>query len=251
MALDARNLDPNVWTEQVARDYDRSSASMYEPEVLGPAVDFLAELSGTGRALEFAIGTGRVALPLTQRGVEVHGIEYSEAMAAQLGRKPGGERIAVTIGDMATARVAGTFYLVYLVYNTITNLLTQEQQLACFRNAAAHLEAGGAFVIETFVPELRRLIPGERFLPFTVTSERLGFDEYDTVSQLLVSHHYDFSGAQPTLFESPHRYVWPGELDLMAELAGLSRTERWADWSRNEFTAESASHVSVWRKSSG
>lgn len=248
MPLDADDLDPHVWGADVARSYDRSSAGMFAPEVVGPTVEFLRRIAADGPALEFAIGTGRIGLALAEAGVAVSGIEFSEAMAAELAAKPGGEAVPVVVGDMASTRVPGEFALVYLVYNTITNLLTQEQQVACFENAAAHLRPGGAFVIETFVPRLRQLVPGERYQPFEVTDTHLGFDEIDTVTQLLVSHHYDFANGAATTFSSPHRYVWPSELDLMAMHAGLRLDQRWADWTRAPFTAGSAGHVSVWRK---
>jgi SAM-dependent methyltransferase len=242
-------LDPNVWTEEVARDYDRSSAAMYAPEVLGPTVNFLAKIAAGGPVLEFAIGTGRVALPLAERGLSVTGIESSQPMIDELRRKPGADRIPVAHGDMASTRVEGGFALVYLVFNGITNLLSQEHQVQCFRNAAQHLRTGGALVIEVFVPDLRRLVPGDTVRPFGVSDEHLGIDEYDTVAQLMVSHHYRFAGGRASTFSSPHRYVWPSELDLMARLAGLTLVERWADWDRSPFTADSGSHVSVWRSS--
>lgn len=250
MALTPQSLNPHVWNEAVARDYDRSSASMYDPSVLGPAVDFLAQLAGGGRVAEFAIGTGRVALPLAARGLEVAGIEFSAPMVDELRRKDGGPDLEIVIGDMATTRLPGEFAVAFLVYNAITCLLTQEAQLRCFENAAAHLAPGGAVVLEVFVPPLRGLIPGETYKPFHISDDHLGFDEFDTVNQLLVSHHYDFfhgvDGA--TRFDSPQRYVWPSELDLMALHAGLTLDDRWADWKRTPFTADSASHVSVWRK---
>jgi hypothetical protein len=211
-------------------------------------VDFLADVAGAGRALEFAIGTGRVALPLRARGVEVQGIEISEDMVAELRAKPGGADVPVAIGDMASTRVDGSFTLVYLVYNTISNLLTQQEQVACFRNAAAHLDSGGCFVIELEVPQLRRMPPGESAYPFSVTTEHLGFDTYDFVEQRLVSHHYWFVGDEIRRFDSHHRYAWPAELDLMAELAGMRLRERWADWYRRPFTGESHDHVSVWER---
>ncbi|WP_454048665.1 methyltransferase domain-containing protein [Cellulomonas sp. Marseille-Q8402] len=241
-------MTDDVWTAEVAERYDTSSAAMYAPAVLGPAVDFLAARAAGGAALELAVGTGRVALALSRRGVPVHGVELSPAMAAQLAAKPGSERVPVTLGDMASATVPGRFRLVYLVYNGITNLLTQHAQVACFRNAARHLEPGGAFVLEVFVPQLRRLPPGEVAIPFDVSDDHLGFDRYDVVEQQLVSHHY---GTAPdgtvTTGRSPHRYVWPAELDLMARLAGMTPTERWAGFDETPFTAESTSHVSVWR----
>ncbi|MBD0421600.1 class I SAM-dependent methyltransferase [Streptomyces sp. TRM S81-3] len=243
-------MDADVWNEQVAQGYDESSAHMYAPDVLGPAVSFLERRAGRGPALEFAVGTGRVALPLSERGVRVAGIEKSEPMARELGRKPGGDDVALTIGDMTTSRVPGTFSLVYLVYNAITCLLSQQEQVACFRNAARHLQPGGRFVIEVFVPELQRLPPGETARPFHIGDRHVGFDTYDLVNQQLVSHHYTIVDGQGSTFLSPHRYVWPSELDLMAMLAGLDLSERWADWNEAPFTASSRSHVSVWQKPS-
>ncbi|MGW2512230.1 class I SAM-dependent DNA methyltransferase [Streptomyces scopuliridis] len=240
-------MDADVWNEQVAQGYDESSAHMYAPEVLGPTVDFLERRAGQGPALEFAVGTGRVALPLSARGVRVAGIEKSEPMARELGKKPGAD-VVVTVGDMTTSRSPGTFNLVYLVYNAITCLLSQDEQVACFRNAAKHLEPGGRFVIEVFVPELQRLPPGETARPFLIGEQHVGFDTYDLINQQLVSHHYTIVDGRGSTFLSPHRYVWPSELDLMAKLADLELSERWADWNEAPFTASSRSHVSVWRK---
>lgn len=241
-------MTDGIFDARVAPFYDETSPEMFTDDVLTPAVDFLGGLAGQGRALEFAVGTGRVALPLRARGVEVHGIELSRAMVEQMQAKPGAADIPVTIGDMATTRLDDTFRLVYLVYNTITNLLTQDEQVACFRNAAAHLEPGGSFVIEVFIPSLRRLLTGESYVPFDVSPGHLGIDEYDVANQRLISHHYWVSGGRATTFDSPHRYAWPAEYDLMAELAGLALTERWSTWHRDPFTSESTSHVSVWAK---
>ena len=238
----------DVWNERVAQGYDASSAPMYAPEVLGPTVDFLAWRAGRGPALEFAIGTGRVALPLSARGVPVAGIELSEPMVAELRKKPGSGDISVSIGDMASTKAPGEFSLVYLVYNAITCLLTQDGQVRCFRNAARHLEPGGRFVIEVFVPAVQRLPPGETARPFHVGEHSLGFDTFDLVKQRLVSHHYWIEDGAARTFHSPHRFVWPSELDLMAKLAGLELGERWADWNETPFTADSTSHVSVWQK---
>jgi SAM-dependent methyltransferase len=235
--------------DDVAVRYDESSGSMFDPEMLGPTVDMLAELAGDGAALEFAVGTGRVALPLAAQGVPVSGIELSPAMAAQLRAKDDANRISVTIGDMTTTRVDGSFRLVYLVYNTIGNLTTQDGQVGCFNNAAAHLEHGGSFLIEVGVPDLRRLPPGEDARVFSHTPGYVGYDHYtDLVAQQAVSHHFyaDESGARE--FRTPFRYVWPSELDLMAKLAGMSLRERWAGWDRSPFTGESTSHVSIWEK---
>jgi SAM-dependent methyltransferase len=235
--------------ERVAERYDESSAEMFDPAVVQPVVDFLVELAGDGAALELGIGTGRIALPLAQRGVRVHGIDLSEAMVAKLREKRGAEQIGVTIGDFATTTVDGTFSVAYLVFNTIGNLTTQQEQAACFQNVAAHLESGGCFVIEVGVPRLQRLPPGETILPFDVSDTHLGFDEYDVVNQRLVSHHY-YSKVDGTFEKSslPLRYVWPSELDLMAQLAGMMPRERWGGWTREPFASESTKHVSVWEK---
>jgi hypothetical protein len=211
-------------------------------------VSFLAGLAGTGAALELGIGTGRIAIPLSQRGIRVHGIELSPAMIAQLRSKPGTDGIGVTVGDFATTRVAGTFTLAYLVRNTIENLTTQDQQVECFRTVAAQLEPGGCFVIEVEVPALQRLPPGETVRAFTVTPAHLGFDEYDIAAQRLVSHHYWIKDGQLETFSAPFRYVWPSELDLMARLAEMTLRERWGGWKREPFTSDSNSHVSVWEK---
>jgi SAM-dependent methyltransferase len=234
--------------EDVAARYDESSPEMFDPAVVDPAVDFLAGLAGGGAALELGIGTGRIALPLAQRGIRVHGIDLSEAMVARLQAKPGAEEIGVTIGDFATTKVDGTFSLAYLVFNTINNLTTQDEQVACFQNVAEHLEPGGSFVIEVGVPQLRRLPPGDSFVAFDVSPDHLGFDEYDVVTQGLVSHHYSLVDGELEVAAVPFRYVWPAELDLMARLAGMTLVERWSDWSREPFTSESRKHVSVWQR---
>jgi len=234
--------------ERIAERFETYWPHLFEPAVVEPTVGFLAELAGSGAALELGVGTGRIALPLRQRGVPVHGIEISPAMVAQLQTKPGADDISVTVGDFATARVSGMFRVAYLVRNTIMNLTTQDEQVDCFRNVAAHLEPGGCFVIEVVVPELQRLPPGETVRPFTVTPTHLGFDEHDVAEQRLVSHHYGVIDGQLETFSSPFRYVWPSELDLMARLAGLTLRERWSDWSRQPFTSDSRQHVSVWQK---
>src|SRR5437762_1371190 len=200
---------------------------MFQPVAIEPVVDFLAELAGDGAALELGVGTGRIALPLAQRGIRVHGIDLSEAMVARLRAKPGAEGIGVTIGDFATTTVEGTFTVAYLVFNTIMNLTTQDEQVAAFQNVAAHLEPGGCFVIEVGVPDLQRLPPGETFRAFTVTPTRLGFDEYDVVAQGLISHHYWVADGELESWSMPFRYVWPSELDLMARLAGMRLRARW------------------------
>jgi hypothetical protein len=232
------------WFAKGAATYDESEGFMFDAAEIARTVDFLAGLAGAGRALELAIGTGRIALPLAARGVEVHGIDLSAPMVEQLRAKPGGGELPVTVGDMTSTRVDERFALVYLVFNTIENLTTQELQVACFENAAAHLVPGGCFVIEVEIPSLQRLPPGERFVPFHVGENHVGIDEYDVATQALVSHHVTARGKA----SMPFRYVWPAELDLMARLAGLRLRERWEDWSRSPFTSESRKHVSVWEK---
>ena len=240
--------DDGYFDERVAARYDESSAEMFDPAVVDPVVDLLVEIAGSGRALELGIGTGRIALPLAQRGVPVHGIELSKAMVARLRAKPGGEEIGVTIGDFATTTVDGTFSVAYLVFNTIQNLTTQAAQVACFRNVAAHLEPGGCFVVEVGVPELRRLPPGETIRAFHVSETRWGLDEYDVARQGLTSHHFTIVDGQVERVSIPFRYAWPSELDLMAELAGMRLRDRWSGWKREPFTSDSRKHVSVWEK---
>ena len=238
----------NIFVGEIATNYDADSTGVFDPAVVTTTVDFLAGLAGDGRALEFAIGTGRIGVPLSERGVPVAGIELSSDMAAQLKKKPGTESIEVTIGDMTSTRIDGAFRLVYLVYNTIGNVLSQDEQVECFCNAAAHLVPGGCFVIEVLVPPLRRLPPGESSLVFTLTPERVGYDEIDVAQQLGVSHHIWFREDGPQKFATPWRLVWPAELDLMARIAGMRLRERWADWDRSPFTSESMKHVSVWER---
>jgi SAM-dependent methyltransferase len=238
-----------IWDVDAAQRYDTPGTGMFAPEVLGPTVDRLAELAGGGRALELAIGTGRVAVPLAERGVPVTGIELSRPMIDRLRTKVDEATIPVIVGDMATAVAPGRYTLVYLVYNTISNLLTQAEQVACFRNAARHLTPGGRFLVELWVPELRRLPPGQRAVVWQVEPGYLGLDTYDVLRQHVVSHHVRFAEGshQARLFRSPHRYIWPAELDLMAQLAGFALETRQADWTGAEYTAESRSHVSVYR----
>jgi SAM-dependent methyltransferase len=240
--------DDGYFDERVAATYD-DDPEMFDAEAVDPVVDFLAELAGSGRALEFAIGTGRIALPLAQRGVSMHGIDMSEAMVARLRAKPGGEDIGVTIGDFATTTVDGSFSLVYLVFNTIMNLTTQAAQVACFRNAAAHLEPGGCFVIEVGVPGLQRLPAGETIQAFHVSETRWGFDEYDVANQGMTSHHFEIVDGKVERLSVPFRYAWPSEYDLMAELAGMRLRERWGGWEKEPFTSDSRTHMSVWEKS--
>lgn len=241
--------DPDgYFGEQVAASYDDPADRMFQPEVIDPAVSLLAELAGSGPALELAIGTGRIGLPLSLRGVPVHGIELSKAMVARLRGKPGGDAIAVTIGDMATTRVDGTFTVAYLVFNTINNLTTQEAQVACFRNVAGHLAPGGRFVIETNVPHLRYLPPGQDILGYRAGPGAIVSYSFDHATQRYDGHYVEFTNGTGQYRTIPFRYVWPSELDLMARLAGLSLRDRWAGWSREPFTTDSRSHVSVWEK---
>jgi SAM-dependent methyltransferase len=241
----------NHFGEGVAERYDEDVSDLFDPSVVEPAVTFLADLAGDGAALELGIGTGRVALPLSQAGVPVHGIDLSAAMLDQLRAKPETERITLTVGDFAHQRVPGTFAVAYLVFNTIMNLTTQDDQVACFRNVARHLAPGGQFVVEVGVPDLQRLPPGESVRPFAISPTKLGFDEYDLVNQGLVSHHFRIEDGHLDARSIPFRYVWPAELDLMARLAGMTLRERWSDWHRRPFTADSRQHVSVWEKQTG
>jgi SAM-dependent methyltransferase len=238
----------NYFDGRIAKSYEARWPALFEPAVVDPAVSFLADLAGAGAALELGIGTGRIAIPLSQRGVRVNGIDLSPDMIAQLQAQPGSDDIGVTLGDFATTSVGGPFKLAYLVRNTITNLTTQDEQVACFRNVAAQLEPGGCFVIEVYIPQLQRLPPGETIHAFTVTPTHLGFEEYDVATQIAFSHHYWVVDGQLETLSTPHRYVWPSELDLMARLAGMTLRERWSDWTRAPFTSDSRQHVSVWEK---
>ncbi|MEU4676987.1 class I SAM-dependent methyltransferase [Micromonospora sp. NPDC023737] len=241
-------LQAEIWDAETAERYDTPGTGMFAPEVIEPAVDRLAELADGGRALEFAIGTGRVAIPLAQRGIPVTGVELSRPMIDRLRAKVDAATIPVTVGDMATTVVPGDYSLVYLVFNTISNLLSQAEQVECFRNAARHLVPGGCFVIELWVPELRKLPPGQQAVVWNSEPGYIGLDTYDVLNQYVVSHHFRFDeGRQAHLGRSPHRYIWPSELDLMAQLAGFELESRHADWTGAEFTADSRSHVSVYR----
>ena len=233
--------------ESAAATYDEDCSEMFDDEVVARTVDVLADLARGGRALELGIGTGRIALPLAERGVPVVGIDMSSAMVERLHAKPAGSAIPVSIGDFSTTRVDGRFTLAYLVFNTVMNLTTQETQVACFANVAAHLEPGGTFVVECMVPELRRLPPGSTVVPFHVSEQSWGFDEYDVSAQSVVSHHLRVVDGVARHESIPFRYAWPAELDLMARMAGLTLRHRWADWRRTPFTHESESHISIWQ----
>ena len=239
----------NYFDEPVAATYDTKYADMFAPEAVGPVVGFLAELAAEGRVLEMGIGTGRIAIPLARRGIPVHGIDLSEAMVTKLNEKPDAASIGVTIGDFATARAEGIFRVVYLLCNTIMNLTSQSAQVSCFRNAAAQLESGGFFVINTVLPDLQRLPFGETIRPYDFSDSGWSFDEYDVVEQGLISHHFSLACGALEQISIPFRYVWPAELDLMAEMAGMHLVERWEDWKRQPFTNLSLKHVSVWQKS--
>lgn len=244
---------PNWFDEDVAATYDDDTAAMSDPEVLDPQLDLLAELASGGPVLELAIGTGRVGVPLAARGLSVSGIELSAAMVERLRAKPGGDEASmpVVVGDMTTAQApgAGSFRLVFLVFNSLMNLTSQEAQVACFRNAATHLAPGGCFVVEMLIPALRRLPPGERHVVYDHSGAHVGIDEYDVATQRQWSHHITFRpDGRVDRRSPPFRYAWPAELDLMAQLAGMRLVERWSDWSRSPFTSESPAHVSVWRK---
>lgn len=254
VACDTRSMinQQQLWDHHAAKQYDTPGKGMFSPGVLGPTVEVLSELAAGGPAVEFAIGTGRVAIPLQEAGVPVSGIELSHAMIARLREKVGEERIPVVQGDMAEASIGADYTLAFLVFNTIANLLTQEEQVRCFHNAARHLAPGGRFVVELWVPQLRSLPPGHGG---TVEVSRPGYllvDTYDVLRQHVISHHVQFGpelsdGREAQIGRTPHRYIWPAELDLMARIAGFELESRWADWDRSEFTAESRSHVSVYR----
>jgi Methyltransferase domain len=238
----------NYFGERIAQSYDEKWPEACDPAVVGPIVDVLAHLAGPGPVLEFAIGTGRIARPLMQRGLRVDGIELSPEMVVELHRKAGSRQINVTVGDMATTRLDRRYNLVYLVANTIMNLTSQDEQVACFENAAVHLGVGGTFVVEVMVPALRRLPPGETIVPFTATPTHVGFEEYDVATQTAFSHHWWNDDGRLETFSAPFRHTWPSELDLMARIAGMQLRERWANWERAPFTSESTSHISVWEK---
>jgi SAM-dependent methyltransferase len=235
--------------ERIAARYETYWPEQFEPAAIEPVVNFLAGLAGDGRALELGIGTGRIALPLSRQGVRVHGIELSPAMVARLQAQPGADKIGITIGDFATTTVGGAFRLAYLVRNTITNLTSQDEQAECFRTVAAQLEPGGCFVIENYIPQLQRLPPGQTTRVFSATPTHLGFEQYDIAAQIAVSHHYWVIDGQLETLSTPHRYLWPSELDLMAKIAELTLRERWSNWNHEPFTSDSTMHISVWEKS--
>ena len=241
-------MPQNQFVGSVAERYDADWTEMFEPVLLNATAGFLADEARGGRALEFGIGTGRVAIPLSQRGVQVHGIDISADMINQLRRKPGAAAIDTTVGDFAETVVAGKFSVVYVVFNSISNLLDQAEWVQTFRNAARHLQPAGRFVMELWVPNLRRFPPGAVAIPFDVGPDHLGFDTLDIATQRCVSHHYYVRSGQVDYIAGEGRYAWPAELDLMAEIAGMSLAQRWADWDRSPFTSDSTKHISVWEQ---
>ena len=244
LSLPDQHLDPSI-----AASYDEAVADRFTEAAVAPAVKLLAELAGNGTAVEFAVGTGRLALPLALSGTTVKGIDFSEPMLAELRKKQGAEAVSLTLGDITETLVCSDATLVYLVFNTIGNLRTQSQQTACFRNAAAHLRSGGRFVIENNLPKINQLPAGETIRPFDISPGHIGFDEYvDRVNQIMISHHYFITGDRVRNVSGAFRYVWPSELDLMAELSGMTLENRWSDWERSPFTGDSSAHVSVFRK---
>ena len=237
-------MKANYFGEEVAARYDEGGAELS----VEPAVDFLVSRVGDGRALEFGIGTGRIGLPLHERGIPVDGIDLSTAMLKRLKAKTGTEDMRVVDGDFATTSMGDTYNLVFLVFNTINNLTTQDEQVACFENAAHHLVPGGCFVIEVGVPELRSLPPGQHLRAFPLSENRWGVDEYHFATQDFTSHHMAVRDGELRRNSIPFRYVFPEELDLMARIAGMQRVGRWAGWEHEPFTDESTSHVSVWQR---
>jgi SAM-dependent methyltransferase len=241
-------VSENYFGDDVAATYDADPSDEFAPTVIDSIVSFLAEMAAGGTALEFGVGTGRIAVPLHARGVDVEGIDLSSSMVDRMRAKEGGDAIRVVLGDFASTSMDRTYDLVFLVFNTIMNLTSQDQQSACVANAAAHLRPGGRFVVEVMIPDLRRLPPGEVFRPFDVQPDALGIDEYDVANQGLISHHYRIHDGETEVHSIPFRYVWPSELDLMATMAGMALRERWSGWTREPFTSESTKHVSVWEK---
>jgi SAM-dependent methyltransferase len=239
-----------TWGPEVAEIYDKTYAAMFEPPALQPMTGLLAGLARGGPALEFAVGTGRVALALSARGIAVHGLELSPHMAERMLAKPGADAVPVTIGDMTATRVPGApFRLVYLVANTIMNVTTQDDQLAVFANAAAHLGPGGCFVVEVIVPQLRRVPTGQDSWVFTLDPDHVGIETFDDlVGQIAWSHHWMEADGRLVRHSAPYRYIWPSELDLMARITGFRLRERWAGWDRAPFTSDSRSQVAVFEK---
>jgi SAM-dependent methyltransferase len=249
-ARKSRSVALVVWDEEIAAVYDETYEAKFAPEVVDPMVDLLEHLADGGAVLEFAVGTGRVALPLSARGVMVQGIELSPAMAARLNAKPGSERVRVTVGDMCTTRVGDEFSVVYIVANSLMNVTTQHEQLSVFTNAARHLRTRGSFVVELIVPQLQKVPPGETARVFTLEPDHVGIETFDDlVGQIAWSHHWMHVQDRFVRHSAPYRYLWPGELDLMGALAGLRLRDRWADWHRAPFRSDSPAQVAVFEKS--
>jgi SAM-dependent methyltransferase len=238
-----------VWDRETAEVYDATYAYEAVPAVVDPMVDFLAAYAGRGPALELAVGTGRIALPLSARGLLVSGIELSPHMVEQLQQKPGSGAIEVVVGDMATARAVGSFELVYIVANSIMNLTTQEEQVATVANAAAHLAPGGHFVVEVIVPQLRRVPPSAAGWIFKMDPHHVGIETFDDVAnQVAWSHHWKVVDGRFVHHSAPYRYVWPAELDLIGKLAGLELEGRWGGWDRSPFTSDSGKQIALFAK---
>lgn len=238
---------PATYGDRIADTYDELYAETLDTD---RAVEALAELAEGGPVLELAIGTGRLALPLSERGLEVHGIDVSERMVARLRAKPGGDAIPVTMGDFAEVPVEGDFALIFVAFNTLFGLLTQEDQVRCFVNVAKHLAEGGVFVVEAFFPDLARFDRGQRAQVTQVDANSVMFDasRHDPVEQRIDSQHVVINEDGTKLYPVSIRYAFPSELDLMARLAGLELRERWGGWTREPFTAESGRHVSVYAR---
>lgn len=242
------NVDASTYGDRFADIYDEVHAHLSTPDVIDPMVDVLAELAGDGAALELGIGTGRIALPLAQRGVEVHGLDASEAMVAKMREKPGGTGIPVTTGDFQQLAVEGPYSLIYVVFNTLFALPSQEAQVNCFRSVAEHLTDDGAFLIEAFVPDMTRFDRSQRVSTGIVEHDlvSIDLDRHDPTTQTVASSHIYITPKGVQMYPVDIRYAWPSELDLMAQLAGMRLRSRWADWRRNPFTAASTGHVSVY-----
>lgn len=238
-----------IWGRDIAEVYDATNAASAQPEVVDPMVGLLAELGGEGPVLEFAVGTGRIALPLSARGMPVHGIELSPHMVERLRAKPGADAVHVVVGDMTETRLSESFTLVYVVANSIMNVTTQDEQIAVFANAAAHLASGGRFLVELIVPQLQRVPRSEAGWVFQMEPGHVGIETFDdVVAQVAWSHHWIDVNGHLTHHSAPYRYIWPSELVLMARIAGFELEARWGDWDRSPFTSESAKQVAVFLK---
>ena len=243
-----KDFRESTYGDRIADVYDELYEDLASPALVAPMVDVLANLAGGGRALELGIGTGRIALPLAGRGVEVHGIDASAAMVDKMRRKPGGGRIPVTMADFADVDADGRFSLVYVVFNTFFALLTQDAQVRCFANVASRLSEGGVFLVEAFAPDLTRFERGQNIQAGVVETDRVSIDlsRHDAVAQTVESSHVHISEQGVRLYPVKLRYAWPSELDLMARVAGMRLRSRWGDWQGGPFTASSTNHVSAY-----